>query len=82
MVFADRDDAGRRLAARLGYLRGEPVVVLGLPRGGQVGGRGGVMIWPSVVLARLACRTPGEPADPGNPGQRSAGADDGKLGLR
>src|SRR5271167_3479665 len=34
MVFADRDYAGRRLAARLGYLRGEPVVVLGLPRGG------------------------------------------------
>jgi putative phosphoribosyl transferase len=33
MVFADRDDAGRRLAARLGHLRGEPVVVLGLPRG-------------------------------------------------
>jgi putative phosphoribosyl transferase len=34
MVFADRDDAGRRLAARLGHLRGEPVVVPGLPRGG------------------------------------------------
>ena len=34
MVFADREDAGRRLAARLEYLRGEPVVVLGLPRGG------------------------------------------------
>ena len=34
MVFADRKDAGRRLAARLGHLRGEPVVVLGLPRGG------------------------------------------------
>ena len=34
MVFADRADAGRRLAARLGHLRGEPVVVLGLPRGG------------------------------------------------
>ena len=34
MVFVDRDDAGRRLAARLGHLRGEPVVVLGLPRGG------------------------------------------------
>ena len=34
MAFADRDDAGRRLAARLGHLRGEPVVVLGLPRGG------------------------------------------------
>jgi len=34
MVFADREDAGRRLAARLGHLRGKPVVVLGLPRGG------------------------------------------------
>lgn len=34
MVFAGRDDAGRRLAARLEHLRGEPVVVLGLPRGG------------------------------------------------
>ena len=34
MVFADRDDAGRRLAGRLGHLRGEAVVVLGLPRGG------------------------------------------------
>ena len=34
MVFADRADAGRRLAARLGHLRGERVVVLGLPRGG------------------------------------------------
>jgi putative phosphoribosyl transferase len=34
MMFDDRVDAGRRLAARLGHLRGEPVVVLGLPRGG------------------------------------------------
>ena len=34
MFFADRVDAGRRLAARLAHLRGEPVVVLGLPRGG------------------------------------------------
>ncbi len=34
MIFTDRDDAGRRLAARLGHLRDEPVVVLGLPRGG------------------------------------------------
>ena len=34
MVFADRADAGRQLAARLEHLRGEPVVVLGLPRGG------------------------------------------------
>jgi putative phosphoribosyl transferase len=34
MVFADRVDAGRRLAPRMLHLRGEPVVVLGLPRGG------------------------------------------------
>jgi len=34
MMFADRDDAGRRLAARLEHLRDAPVVVLGLPRGG------------------------------------------------
>jgi putative phosphoribosyl transferase len=34
MTFTDRDDAGRQLAKRLEYLRGQPVVVLGLPRGG------------------------------------------------
>ena len=34
MVFPDRTVAGRRLAARLGHLRGKDVVVLGLPRGG------------------------------------------------
>jgi putative phosphoribosyl transferase len=34
MIFADRADAGRRLAARLQHLRGERIVVLGLPRGG------------------------------------------------
>ena len=33
-MFADRADAGQQLAAKLGHLRGEPVVVLGLPRGG------------------------------------------------
>lgn len=33
-MFADRVDAGRRLADRLSGLRGQPVVVLGLPRGG------------------------------------------------
>jgi putative phosphoribosyl transferase len=33
-VFADRADAGLQLAAKLEHLRGEPVVVLGLPRGG------------------------------------------------
>jgi putative phosphoribosyl transferase len=34
VLFADRLDAGRRLAMRLQHLRTEPVVVLGLPRGG------------------------------------------------
>ena len=33
-MFADRSEAGRRLAARLAHLRDEPVIVLGLPRGG------------------------------------------------
>ncbi|UKJ64139.1 dienelactone hydrolase family protein [Cellulosimicrobium cellulans] len=32
--FADRSDAGRRLARRLAVRRGDDVVVLGLPRGG------------------------------------------------
>ena len=34
MRFADRLDAGTRLARRLGHLAGQDVVVLGLPRGG------------------------------------------------
>ncbi|HEU5155906.1 MAG TPA: phosphoribosyltransferase family protein [Streptosporangiaceae bacterium] len=34
MLFSDRVDAGRHLAQRLRHLRGEDVVVLGLPRGG------------------------------------------------
>jgi len=34
MAFVNRVDAGRRLAERLRHLGGEPVVVLGLPRGG------------------------------------------------
>ena len=32
--FKDRVDAGRQLAHRLEHLRGQDVVVLGLPRGG------------------------------------------------
>ena len=34
MVFADRVDAGIRLSRHLAFLRGDDVVVLGLPRGG------------------------------------------------
>ena len=34
MLFMDRLEAGHRLGARLEHLRGEDVVVLGLPRGG------------------------------------------------
>ena len=34
MRFADRSDAGTRLARQLGHLAGQDVVVLGLPRGG------------------------------------------------
>ncbi|OBH06905.1 alpha/beta family hydrolase [Mycobacterium sp. E1747] len=32
--FIDRADAGRQLGSRMAYLRGQDVVVLGLPRGG------------------------------------------------
>jgi putative phosphoribosyl transferase len=34
MSFANRADAGRRLASRLGHLRAQRIVVLGLARGG------------------------------------------------
>ncbi|MCQ4083892.1 phosphoribosyltransferase [Streptomyces sp. RB6PN25] len=36
MIFTDRTDAGRQLAARLDHFKGENPVVVGLPRGGVV----------------------------------------------
>ena len=33
-MFRDREDAGAQLTKKLEYLRGENVVVVGLPRGG------------------------------------------------
>lgn len=35
-TFANRTDAGRQLATKLTHLSGQPIVVLGLPRGGVV----------------------------------------------
>ena len=34
MSFKNRSDAGRKLAARLAHYKGQPVVLLALPRGG------------------------------------------------
>src|SRR5439155_1560109 len=62
-MFADREEAGRRLAEALAHLRGQDVVVLGIPRGG-------------VEVAAVVARELGAPLDvviprkvgaPGNP---------------
>lgn len=63
MIFADRAEAGRRLAEALDHLDGEDVAVLGIPRGGveaaaEVAGRKG---WPlDVVIPRKV----GAPSNP------------------
>jgi putative phosphoribosyl transferase len=63
VIFVDRDEAGRQLAEALSHLKGEDVVVLGIPRGG-------------VVVAAEVARAHGWPLDtviprkvraPGNP---------------
>ena len=63
MIFVDRQEAGRQLAEALSGLKGEDVVVLGIPRGG-------------VVVAAEVARAHGWPLDtviprkvraPGNP---------------
>jgi hypothetical protein len=59
MFFAERADAGRRLAPRLEYLRGEPVVMLSLPRGG-------------VPVDGLVCEV--DASSPGKPASRACAA--------
>jgi putative phosphoribosyl transferase len=63
MIFADRNEAGERLAAALGELAGGDVVVLAIPRGG-------------VIVGEVVARALGAPLDvviprkiraPGNP---------------
>jgi putative phosphoribosyl transferase len=63
VIFVDRQEAGRQLAEALSHLKGEDVVVLGIPRGG-------------VVVAAEVARAHGWPLDtviprkvraPGNP---------------
>ncbi|MGH2682566.1 MAG: phosphoribosyltransferase [Actinomycetota bacterium] len=51
MIFVDRQQAGRQLAEALADLKGEDVVVLGIPRGG-------------VVVAAEVARAHGWPLDP------------------
>jgi putative phosphoribosyl transferase len=62
-VFVDRGDAGRRLGQRLQYLRGEDVVVLGLPRGGvQVAAEVAVALGaPLDVVVVRKLGVPGQP---------------------
>ena len=62
-VFADRVDAGRRLAARLTHLAGPDVVVVGLPRGGVVVARevAAALTAPLDVIVVRKLGVPGEP---------------------
>lgn len=63
MIFVDRQEAGRRLADALGDLKGEGVVVLGIPRGGvvvaaEVARANG---WPLDTVIPRKVRAPGNP---------------------
>ena len=63
VVFEDRAEAGRRLAARMEHLRGLPLVVLGLPRGGVPVARE-VARFLAAPLDVLVVRKLGVPAHP------------------
>jgi putative phosphoribosyl transferase len=62
-MFADREDAGRQLAANLADLAGQDVVVLGIPRGGvEVGA-----VVADALGAPLDVVIPRKVGAPGNP---------------
>jgi putative phosphoribosyl transferase len=63
MIFRDRVEAGRRLAEELAGLRGQDVVVLGIPRGGvEVAAEIARMHgWPLDTVIPRKVRAPGNP---------------------
>jgi predicted phosphoribosyltransferase len=63
MIFADRYDAGRRLAAAVAYLRDRRPFVLAIPRGGVVVARqvSDVLQAPIVVIVPRKLRAPFNP---------------------
>ncbi|HEV8682925.1 MAG TPA: phosphoribosyltransferase family protein [Actinomycetota bacterium] len=63
MIFVDREEAGRRLADALADLKGEDVVVLGIPRGGVVVAAEVARAhrWPLDTVIPRKVRAPGNP---------------------
>lgn len=62
-MFADREDAGRRLAEALSHLAGEDAVVLAIPRGGVEVGAVVARThgWPLELVIPRKIRAPGNP---------------------
>jgi putative phosphoribosyl transferase len=63
VIFVDRQEAGRRLAEALADLKGENVVVLGIPRGGVVVAAEVARAygWPLDTVIPRKIRAPGNP---------------------
>jgi putative phosphoribosyl transferase len=63
VIFVDRQEAGRRLAEALADLKGEDVVVLGIPRGGVVVAAEVARAygWPLDTVIPRKIRAPGNP---------------------